>query len=601
MSAHPLGSATLSFGLVSVPIKMFSTGESSAAISFNWLHKKDGARLKQQYVCSKDGDKVEKDEMVKGYEFTKGQYVIFSPEELKALEEKSTNTVEITEFVPADQVDRKYVEKSYFLGPDKGGDRAYRLLAEALKQTERVAVGQYAARGKQYLIAVRPEANGLVMEQLRYANEIRSIADVPIPKIEVKKPELQLAVQLVEQAASAAFQPDKYEDNVRKRVLEQILHQVDDLRLGRLGRLLGDLLALHLPLNLLEHPLADVVLVLVRLKGCGRRLLHQLHRELQLRLLHLDLWDGHVGDRTNLVRVAQLLHDEPARFGTHGDEVLLAARRVLSYRHAPGLLQRLRQQTIGPVATLVGAEEIRLLDVFPVDLVRWHEFSDLDCVGGLLLEGLQLLRIEDHVLPLRELVALHHLVLLDLVAVLGAHVLLLQACAILLVQPVEAAGGRRLAGREQFDRHGNEAQGQRGGTKRVCAHGLRFHPYAGKTEARARSAQSLPCQAVVGPHAGARGPSRDRSPLRRRPVRRPHACRPAASLGPAPRDGRRAQVLGGPEGPLAQSCRQAARGPRGRPPARVRRLRGDHPRRQLWRGRRDRVGPRSLGTARRPS
>src|SRR5438477_5960294 len=130
MSAHPLGSATLSFGLVSVPIKLFSTGESSAAISFNWLHKKDGARLKQQYVCSKDGDKVEKDEMVKGYEFTKGQYVIFNPEELKALEEKSTNTVEITEFVPADQVDRKYVEKSYFLGPDKGGDRAYRLLAE---------------------------------------------------------------------------------------------------------------------------------------------------------------------------------------------------------------------------------------------------------------------------------------------------------------------------------------------------------------------------------------------------------------------------------------------------------------------------------------
>src|SRR6059036_313636 len=135
MSAHPLGSATLSFGLVSVPIKMFSTGESSAAISFNWLHKKDGARLKQQYVCSKDGDKIEKDEMVKGYEFTKGQYVIFTPEELKALDEKSTNTVEITEFVPADQVDRKYVEKSYFLGPDKGGDRAYRLLAEAPKPT----------------------------------------------------------------------------------------------------------------------------------------------------------------------------------------------------------------------------------------------------------------------------------------------------------------------------------------------------------------------------------------------------------------------------------------------------------------------------------
>src|SRR5881396_2641952 len=199
MSAHPLGSATLSFGLVSVPIKMFSTGESSAAISFNWLHKKDGARLKQQYVCSKDGEKVETADMVKGSEFTKWQYVIFPTEELKALEEKATGAIEITEFVPGQQVDRVYLEMSYFLGPDKGGERAYRLLCEALKQTGRVAVGQYAARGKQYLVSVRAEDGGLVMEQLRYANEIRSIADVPIPKIEVKKPELQLAVQLVEQ------------------------------------------------------------------------------------------------------------------------------------------------------------------------------------------------------------------------------------------------------------------------------------------------------------------------------------------------------------------------------------------------------------------
>ena len=227
MSAHPIGSATLSFGLVSVPVKMFSTGEASAAISFNWLHKKDGARLKQQYVCSKDGDKVEKDEMVKGYEFSKGQYVIFSPEELKALEEKSTNAIEVAEFVPAKQVDRVFVEKSYFLGPDKGGERAYRLLAEALKQTGRVAVGQYAARGKQYVVSVRPEKDGLVMEQLRYANEVRRIDEVPIAKVDLKKPELTLAVQLVDQASSEAFKPENYEDNVRKRVLEQIQRKVE--------------------------------------------------------------------------------------------------------------------------------------------------------------------------------------------------------------------------------------------------------------------------------------------------------------------------------------------------------------------------------------
>ena len=222
MSAHPIGSATLSFGLVSVPVQLYSTGESSAGISFNWLHKKDGARLKQQYVCSKDGEKVERDDMVKGYEFEKGKYVQFAPEELKALEEKASNAIDIAEFVPSEQVDRVFLDRSYFLGPGKGGDRAYRLLAEALRQTERIAVGQYAARGKQYLVAVRPEGEGLVMEQLRYANEVRKIDDVGIPNVEPKKNELQLAVQFVEQASTDTFRPEKYEDNVRKRVLEQI-------------------------------------------------------------------------------------------------------------------------------------------------------------------------------------------------------------------------------------------------------------------------------------------------------------------------------------------------------------------------------------------
>jgi DNA end-binding protein Ku len=227
MSAHPLGSATLSFGLVSVPVKLFSTGEAAAAITFNWLHKKDGARVKQQYVCSKDGEPVERDDMVKGYEVSKGRYVMFTPDELKALEERATNAIEIAEFVPAAEVDRLYLERSYFLGPEKGGERAYRLLAAALRQTGRVAVGQYAARGKQYLVSVRPEGEGLVMEQLRYANEVRSIAEVPIPKLELKKQELELAAQLVEQGASDHFRPAGYEDNVRKRILEQIQRKVE--------------------------------------------------------------------------------------------------------------------------------------------------------------------------------------------------------------------------------------------------------------------------------------------------------------------------------------------------------------------------------------
>ena len=227
MSAHSIGSATVSFGLVSVPVRLYAAGESKAAITFNWLHKKDGARLKQQYVCSKDGDKVEKDEMIKGYEFAKGQYVLFTPEELKALEERSTGAIDINEFLPATEVDRIYLDKTYFLGPDKGGERAYKLLAEALKKTGRVALGQYAARGKQYLIMVRPMDGGLAMEQLRYADEVRKIDEVPIPKTEVKKTELDLAIKLIDQAASDEFRPDKYEDNVRKRMLEQIQQKVE--------------------------------------------------------------------------------------------------------------------------------------------------------------------------------------------------------------------------------------------------------------------------------------------------------------------------------------------------------------------------------------
>jgi len=227
MSARPIGSATISFGLVSVPIKLYSASESSAAVTFNWLHKKDGSRLKQQYVCAQDGEKVEKDDMVKGYEFAKGQYVTFTTDELKLMEQKRSDSIDIGEFVPAETVDRMWLEKAYFLGPEKGGERAYRLLAAALKETRRAAVGQYAVRGKQYLVMVRPLENGLVMEQLHYADEIRSITDVEIPEGEVKPGELQLAVQLIEQGAADEFRPQAYEDNVKKRMLESIQQKVE--------------------------------------------------------------------------------------------------------------------------------------------------------------------------------------------------------------------------------------------------------------------------------------------------------------------------------------------------------------------------------------
>ena len=150
------------------------------------------------------------------------------PEELKALDEKATNSIDIAEFVPLDKIDRVYLDKAYFLGPDKGGERAYHLLARALEETGRAALGQYAARGKQNLVLVRPTADGvLVMEQLHYADELKKASDVPIPETTVKDTELKLAKQLIDQTATDEFHPEKYHDQVRDRVLQAIQAKVD--------------------------------------------------------------------------------------------------------------------------------------------------------------------------------------------------------------------------------------------------------------------------------------------------------------------------------------------------------------------------------------
>ena len=227
MSARAIASATVSFGLVSIPIKIYSSGESSSGIRFNMMHSKCGSRLKQQYICANDGEKVERNEMVKGYEFSKGQYVLFTDEEIKALQEKSTQSVEITEFLPTSKVDPIYYEKAYYLGPDKGGDRAYRLLAKALEKSGRSAVAKYAARGKQYLVLVRPMDGVLVMQQLRYPDEIRSLGEVPLGEAGVKGEELKLALQIVDQGAADEFKPENYEDDVRKRIMTQIEQKIE--------------------------------------------------------------------------------------------------------------------------------------------------------------------------------------------------------------------------------------------------------------------------------------------------------------------------------------------------------------------------------------
>src|SRR5499426_4248297 len=197
MAARPIATLTVSFGLVSIPVKLFSATEASRAISFNLLHKACGSRLKQQYVCVKEEVVVPREDMAKGYEFAKDQYVQFTPEELKLLEEAGTHSADIAEFVPIASIDPVYFDKAYYLAPDKGGAKPYALFARALRDSKRCAIGRWAARGKQYIVMIRPVEEGLIMQQLLYAGEVRSIDGLEIPKGEVKEAELKLAKQLI--------------------------------------------------------------------------------------------------------------------------------------------------------------------------------------------------------------------------------------------------------------------------------------------------------------------------------------------------------------------------------------------------------------------
>jgi DNA end-binding protein Ku len=227
MPARAIASTTISFGLVTLPVKLYSAGEPSARVSFNMIHEECGSRLRQQYVCLKCDDVVERDDIVKGYEFAKGQYVLFTPEELAAIETPKTEGIEIAEFVPVEEVDPVYFDRAYYLGPDKAGARAYRLLAKALEETGRAAIAKYATRGKAYVVMLLSRNGLIVMEQLHYADEVRSASEVPREEGDVKKPELELAKQLVAASSSEEFDASKYHDEVREQMLEMIQRKVE--------------------------------------------------------------------------------------------------------------------------------------------------------------------------------------------------------------------------------------------------------------------------------------------------------------------------------------------------------------------------------------
>jgi DNA end-binding protein Ku len=222
MAARAIASGTISFGLVSIPCKLY-TAASSEQVSFNMLHKKCGGRVKQQYICPTDNEIVERSDTVKGYEHARGQYVLFTEEELKAFESERSNAIEITEFVPLDSVDFVHVEKSYYLGSDKGGDKAYLLLSQAMTAKKMVAVGRWGARGKEQLVLVRPYEDGLILHQLFYANEVRAWDEIDgAAKVTISDKERELAEKLIDQLSSEAFEADKYHDTYSDKVLAAV-------------------------------------------------------------------------------------------------------------------------------------------------------------------------------------------------------------------------------------------------------------------------------------------------------------------------------------------------------------------------------------------
>ena len=222
MPPRAIGSGAISFGLVSIPVKLYLAA-SSQAPSFNLLHATCGSRIRQQRFCPVCNEVVERDALIKGYEFVKDQYIKVTDEELKALEGEASEAIEIAEFVPLAKVDPLYFERSYFLGPDKGGEKAYRLLADTMSQVGKVALAKFVLRGKENLVIVRSAQNGLMMHTMYFADEVRSFDEIPKGEsAKITSAETGLAVRLIDELSNDEFEPQKYEDEYAQRVLNLV-------------------------------------------------------------------------------------------------------------------------------------------------------------------------------------------------------------------------------------------------------------------------------------------------------------------------------------------------------------------------------------------
>jgi len=225
-ATRPIASLTISFGLVAIPVKLYSATVASEKLAFHLVRRSDGSRVKEQYVAVNDGKLVQRSDMAKGYEFAKGKHVIFSAEELKMLEDATSTALEIVEFVPLDSVDPIYFMASYYLMPDKGGIKPYALLTTALEEEGRCAVGKWTSRGKEHVVIVRPIQNGLALHQLHFRAELRNLKDLGYGSVKVTASEVKLARQLITHLSAGQFDADKFADEHRARVRAEIKKKI---------------------------------------------------------------------------------------------------------------------------------------------------------------------------------------------------------------------------------------------------------------------------------------------------------------------------------------------------------------------------------------
>ncbi len=218
----------ISFGLVNVPVKLYSA-VSKKTVRFHQLHEADGVRIQQKRVCPADGEEVPYDDIVKGYEISPDKYVVITPEELEALEPRKTKTVDIEDFVDLDEIDPLYYDHPYYLLPGQGAQKPYKLLVEAMKQANKVAIARVVIRTKEQLVAIRPVGEILAMASMNFADEVidpDTFDEAPGEDVETRKREVEMAQQLIESLTSE-FDPNKYQDTYRERVLEMIEAKAD--------------------------------------------------------------------------------------------------------------------------------------------------------------------------------------------------------------------------------------------------------------------------------------------------------------------------------------------------------------------------------------